>query len=282
LCGKVNIPAIMTSHGTASIASRLSLELDRAGMSKKAFWRALTDSKVLGTSYPAITRYLNGTTHPSADFVVAAAEVLQVTPGYLLTGDSPRLQAEADQHRQAFQQLPRLTDSDRHYWTFVANLPLGSGRERDVRRGALIQFAKKMANVSIMNVEMFDVAEREALIAAAGVFLVEVEQAFQAAARAPVAGRGRSDPSPLVTAGLLLGSSSSGGWWVNWTDAVLDLFARRVMGLGERSGQWADAHHPVGQDPADAMLSEYNSRRMAETGGQQEALKRRPKKKGGK
>jgi hypothetical protein len=41
----------------------------------------------------------------------------------------------------------------------------------------------------------------------------------------------------------------------------MELFARRVIGLGERSGAWADAHHPAGSDPDAGLSSEYELRR---------------------
>ena len=118
----------------------------------------------------------------------------------------------------------------------VRDLPLGKGLEAESRRRALLRFARKMDDVSHLTPEMYMVTERAALIAAAGTFLVEVERAYQQAAATPVEDSGIPGRHPLVTGEILVRSSSTGGALLSWQDAILELFARRVIGVGEQSG----------------------------------------------
>jgi hypothetical protein len=97
--------------------------------------------------------------------------------------EGPRTPEEAAHHRQAFDSLPVLLDDDSQYLGYVDTLDfLGDGLERETRRRALLRFARKLEDASMLRPQVYDVAEREALIKAAALFLVETERAFKPAA----------------------------------------------------------------------------------------------------
>jgi transcriptional regulator with XRE-family HTH domain len=66
------------------LAERLGEAIGAAGLSIREFHRRLKG--VAGSSYPSIHRYLRGKADPPGKFVVHAAKVLDVLPGWLLNG----------------------------------------------------------------------------------------------------------------------------------------------------------------------------------------------------
>lgn len=231
------------------IGERIEEVLNQKGMSKRRFAKLLKPSGARGISYPAIFRYLPSEdakrrkgkrTPPPAEFVVAAAKVLGVMPGWLLTGEGPRTPEDVEAQRRA---LEHLMDPDRDGQEYVKGLDLGTGQAAEVRRDALLRFIRKLDAKSRYTPEFFEAGERAALVQAAATFMIGVDGAFQASTRTKLPNVRSGDPRPLVSGGILLGQSSAGGWLVYWCDAILDLFARRVIGLGERGA--ADPHAPA-------------------------------------
>lgn len=74
-----------------TIADRLQEALALRGLKIRAFHRLMHEKKVLGNSYPAIHRYLRGEQTPSVDFLLAAADLLEVRPAWLAFGELPQL-----------------------------------------------------------------------------------------------------------------------------------------------------------------------------------------------
>lgn len=238
-------------------AERLKQSAGNAGLSIRELHRRL--SGLPGSSYPSIHRYLRGRAEPPAGFVTGAANVLGVLPGWLLTGDGPRTAEETAVEEQ--RRLDESGDPDRPHLLYVRELDLGDDGHAESRRRALLRFSRKLEDASLLPVlsSVSREGERAALMASAGSFLVKVERSFQEAASTPIGLPTELDPRPLVARRILLGESSSTGWRVIWHDAILDLFALRVFGLGERSGRLSDAHHPVFPD-----LSTREDRREAQ------------------
>jgi transcriptional regulator with XRE-family HTH domain len=74
---------------------RLTQALESRRMGKRAFQRAMKQTGVRGSSYPAIDRYLRGQTEPSQSFLEHAAELLGVRLAWLASGVGEKTDAEA-------------------------------------------------------------------------------------------------------------------------------------------------------------------------------------------
>jgi hypothetical protein len=236
-----------------TVGARLQDAIDEAGSSVRRLERDLKARGTRSASYASLHRYLGDTQHPPADVLADIADVLGVRAAWLLTGDGPRTDADAKAERR---RLEELLDPDRHDLPYVERLEqpladgaapwvdLGTGPQGERRRKALIRFNRKLTDAMNPMALWSDVALREELIAAAATFLVESERAFQQAA----ATRSRELPDAerhLVFERVLLAESASEGFWTAYLDATLDLFARRVFGLGERRLSYSDAHDPL-------------------------------------
>ena len=93
------------------------------------------------------------------------------------------------------------------------------------RRLALVRFARKLDDAAFPGAPWEGEPERRALITEAARFLTTADDAINASA-AP---------------DLLQRDTGGRGSLVSWYDAVLDLFARRVRGLGVRTGGMYDS-----------------------------------------
>jgi len=136
------------------------------------------------------------------------------------------------------------------------------------RLKAMYRFATKLNHARVADSSWRPPEDRRRLLVAAARFLVKVERAFADVTREPVyvptmaTDENGSDAADDVTmkpppwspvlGEMLVEPSLSEGWYVTWSDAVLDLFARRVRGLGERTGTQPDAHNP-GSRPNDEI-----------------------------
>ncbi len=234
-----------------SIGTRLRSALKARNVSIRALHKSLQGNGLPGTSYPALHRYLKDQVQPPADFVAAVVTVLRVRPEWLLLGSGPALEEDWEREQQREREragmalVGRVEDpfGDFH---FIGGLPLGGEHVRWAHYNALRRFARRLydAGASQQTWAMED--DRRALLAAAARFLVEVDDAFAKAGSDPEARDPSRARSLTFRSDLLLQGSSSSGWQGTWADAVLDLFARRVIGLGERDPEnfW-DAHSPA-------------------------------------
>jgi transcriptional regulator with XRE-family HTH domain len=66
-------------------------------MSVRAFYRAMKEREVPGSSYPTIHRYLSDRTEPSMEFLEAAAEALEVRLPWLSSGEGGSTEEEERQ-----------------------------------------------------------------------------------------------------------------------------------------------------------------------------------------
>jgi hypothetical protein len=224
-----------------TIKQRLEHARELRGFSLRKFQQeieklARQDKSVPATSYPAIHRYLKDKkTQPPSDFVAAAARILRVRPEWLLLGEGPRTVEEfTQQEAQRLGEVVRegidaAAHPDQHFIATMDELGPRLSPQRWRRLQAVERFAQKLFDAGPSAERWAMQRDRHELLRAAGRFLIGVEDAFDRA--------GHGDHT------LLLLSSASPGWYVAWSDAVLDLFARRVYGLGERdqSNPW-DAH----------------------------------------
>ena len=77
-------------QGQAERANRLFDLIKARGISARRFHKEMHKRGVPGSSYPNITRYLNGELNPTPDLVIAAAEYLDVPITFLLEGKTER------------------------------------------------------------------------------------------------------------------------------------------------------------------------------------------------
>jgi hypothetical protein len=122
---------------------------------------------------------------------------------------------------------------------------LGQGFFAGRRRAALLRFARRLDDAVFAGAPWASRGSRNTLLSAAGAFLVGVEEAFDRVGRQHPNAKKESVASRLFLSQLLLRDTDSSGAYVVWADAILDLFARRVYGLGERTNSFFDTHAPT-------------------------------------
>jgi hypothetical protein len=228
----------------SSIGERLKRALNLRDRSVRAFQKAMEERHAMGSSAPAIYRYLRGEATPTLQFIEAAASWLEVRREWLAFGEGEITEdLEARARFQKFIELPELTDLD------VQDALEGVPEERrDAIAGryrtAMARFSKKLQDAALSGDVWMELEGRKALLQAAVAYLVGEEELFRrVSSLSPWAEdeaehlRGRDD--------LFLRSSSSPGWRVMREDRVLAMFADRVRGLGERTDEFWDAHSPV-------------------------------------
>ncbi len=211
-----------------TLKQRLARAIETSFGSVLAFQRALQKTGVKGSTYPSVSSYLNAAgPDPSLKFLLCAAPLLEVLPQWLVLGIGPDTQAEADRQSR---RMAEALDPDGADWPYVEQLSLGSGLLAAHGRRALMRFNRKLTDATTGTSPWDEREVRADLLAAAGHFLVAVEAAFQSAAS--VSNRPLPDGEKrLVSERVLLAYSDSTSWWTTWTDAVLELFGRRVYGL---------------------------------------------------
>ena len=133
---------------------------------------------------------------------------------------------------------------------YIASLDLGDQPSRWRRYQAVRRFAHRLYDAEASQAVWAMEHDRHAILRAALRFLIDVETAFVGAGTNDMESQAEGRLGLTFRHDLFLRGSSSGGWYVTWSDAVLDLFARRVIGLGERDPEnhW-DAHDPAANGP---------------------------------
>jgi hypothetical protein len=258
---------------TATVGERLRLALAVRKRSIRALHKALQGDELPGTSYAALHRYVKDKAQPPADFLAATARELRVRPEWLLLGEGPAFQETWEQEREherravfeagrEAEQQARLAqarereqraelDEPWNYMTFTRNLPLGPEPMATHRLRAIRRFLRKLEDADLANPQrgFINVSSRLALLYAAGVFLVRVDEAFAAAARPSEEGddyyRGGRGRDWLIE--VLVDGTTPPESIVAWHDAALDLFGRRVRWLGARDEHSRD----LGDDARD-------------------------------
>jgi hypothetical protein len=147
---------------------------------------------------------------------------------------------------------------ERYDASIIAELQLGSGNGRQRRIDALLRFTRKLDDAERLTPNAPWDAMRDDLLRAAGSFLVAVDKAIEEVGMQPMeswpALKGRMPRSHLIH-----GVAPSSPDYVDWSDAVLDLFSRRVVGLGARP------HRVV--EPSTAQRARRRGRPGARSGG---------------
>ena len=252
----------MTGDG---LHNRLEYALVVRNLSIRKFHKALQDDGYPHTSYQAVRRYLKGHAKPTSDFLAAATRILGVRPEWLLWGEGPDTQEEWEQERRremesfALEVLDRTQNPDEHFVASLDELGTKFSTKRSRRRLALLRFARKMFDAGPTSASRWaEVETRQDLLRAAGRFLVGVEKAFEQASRRYPDRLAQDGSLPNRLDELLVTQSASDGWYVHWSDGVLQLFASRVIGLGERDPHnlW-DSHAPVDHARARAEYEEW-------------------------
>jgi hypothetical protein len=235
------------------VSERLQWALEQSGKSIRSFHRELAAKKVRGSSYATVFRYVTGKRPAPHAFLEVAARLLGVRFVWLTTGEGPRTDEDADRLalRDKFIQAQAAAIADRtaEDWELVnaavdAALPNTADHvKKGYLHSALLRFARKLRDTEHPESPWQGSARGELLTVAAR-FVVGVNSAFDAAAlQHPHAKEGEPGFNEFHD-DLLLRVSSAAGFNVTWYDAVMELFGRRVMGLGERTNHWMDLHAP--------------------------------------
>lgn len=252
----------------SSVADRLSEEVEAKGLSQRRLAElveAEAGEGVKGTSEASVRNYLSGkVTSPPLEWIGAAACVLNVRPEWLAFGTGPRTEAEAERDSWiAFtwggDPGPDETEGGvRRALKAAGGVRVASDKRTPYREAALGRFLVKLADLSFPGAPWEGDEDRQRLLEAAAIFILAVDRAIDGGEKPPVAGeedepewwwdaleRGRlarveqmENPRPP----LVLDWSESPAWWGIWYDAALELFSRRVIGLGERAGGLYDDH----------------------------------------
>jgi hypothetical protein len=244
-------------------------------------------------TYDTMYRYVRkgARTEPPPSLLALVAECYGFSADWLLTGEGPEKRTARDSliTREAVDRA--LERPDENFISSQSFNVVGTDSFSGHRREAVLRFAGKLFAVRQSQDRWMAEEDRHRLLRAAGAFLRAVDTGFSEAARESweeYPGHGL----PVSADDLLVVRSASDGWYVTWSDAVLDLFARRVIGLGERDPKNAwDLHAPTGPrmsitetDLDDAQyrtLLEEQSARLKKRGTQaiKETRSRAPRKK---
>lgn len=86
LADRIEAELEKAEEAEAMIGGRLEVALNAWGQGIMAFQEAMAETGIVGTTYPAIRRYLNNVVEPKVSFLVEAAEILGVSFLWLATG----------------------------------------------------------------------------------------------------------------------------------------------------------------------------------------------------
>ena len=238
------------------IAARLdAVRVMRGIGDTKALWKEVTEMREVSgrtergydfqgewksVSYSAV-RTWHTNREPPVHYVVRLSEVFDVNPEWLLTGSEAWLGRAREEVEQ--------TAGNPETLAFLQKLDCGDRPRAPDRRAAVLRFARTLDDARGPDVPWDDPDAYREVLAVAMRFLVQVDEAAAVAERLDPTAEEDTVASRLVSPWFLPDSAAK-GWYVSWSDAVLDLFARRVYGLGERSGGLTDSHAPVAQRPA--------------------------------
>lgn len=228
---------------------RLRAAIERSEYSIRAFQRAMEAKDVSGSTYPTINAYLKDESTPSLEFMEEAADLLAVRPEWLaFERGEPTTEQEENAQYLRFAERPDLTDFDiEDAFSYFPDPKEAKRRYRSEVR-AIARFSQTLQDAGSSGAAWVERSERRVLLQAALRFLLGVEDLVRAAtAQAP-----DSDDPTTHRFGhdeIFLRASASPGWRTAWENAVLDLFSRRVRGLGERSEEFWDQHAPAANGP---------------------------------
>lgn len=239
------------------MAERLEHIRKQHGLSRRAFWSRAMQGVPLKSqvTYPSTLTY-HTDRDATAVYLGHVSRAFGVRMEWLTFGDGPMTKEEEQRElADRFFNAGSLQshDVDRAF----AYLPEEERRKHFDKRAALARYSDKLADV--ISAPFMEMEARTDVLQCALRFLIGVEEMFDRF----------EDPNPdnpetrLAFKGsradLYLMRSASSGWRVTWQDAVLDLYSRRVKGLGERSEEFWDQHHPAAGRPP---LSEPEDYRM--------------------
>ncbi len=200
-------------------------------------------AKLCGVTTTIMGEYLRGGRQPGFDTLRRISVVTGVSLTQLVFGTpARRIEEAASEFERAYGERIKgeWRDDNRSVTTILKRLRVNRWKA-GAMHSALLRFSRTLRGGE--NPDSPWVARREEMMAAAARFLVRCEEAFQYASfpRGVKTGGAR-----MATSGLLLAGSSSLGWKATQYDAMLTLFASRVIGLGERqSDNWLDVHAPT-------------------------------------
>jgi hypothetical protein len=150
-------------------------------------------------------------------------------------------QAEARRRESPLRGLEQLVKRDAD---LAADL-IPDGPDAAFRRAALVRFARRLDDCDFPGAPWSQPQQRRELLSAAARFIVAVDGAFEYSGKVSPDADSKTAKGRLFHDTLLVRNTSSPGAYAIWADAILDLFARRAYGLGERTGAAFDAHSPA-------------------------------------
>ena len=218
-----------------TLAQRIEKAIaEKFGGSIRAFQQALQERGVRGSTYASVHSYVRGDATPGLEFVETAADVLGVRPEWLAFERGRPTQAEQD----AADVVDAVDRSSRNPLLDLAfsGLSEEEAARHKWKQRAMRRFIAKIGDGPTGVGPWTDRDNLTRVLQEALRFLIHVEEFFQ-----------REDLPPE----MFLRHSQSNGWNATWEDAVLDLYSRRVRGLGERTDSpwdghvWTHDHSPI-------------------------------------
>ncbi len=228
---------------TNELSARLEQVREEKGFSTlKDFWRQLIEGDQYEVSYEAVRNY-HFNRQPPVAYLARVADVFGYRLEWLIKGEEPRTVEEQKRELEA-KVIDLARDlSEEPLAEYVEEYleKLRGGQELQYRN-AVLRFSKTLEDAATPQFSWFLPEGRKELLAEAMRFLVGVDSFFRRG------GRWDDDEEPQVTSdklqARLVRSSKPVGFAAYWTDAVLQLFATRVEGLGVRTGGLMDSHAP--------------------------------------
>lgn len=213
-----------------ALAHRLETAIaERFNGSIRAFQQALQERGARGSAYASVHSYVKGEAIPSLEFVETAADVLGVRPEWLGFGRGEPTEEQEENRTRQTQAHEHLVERKLIVLAY-SGLESEDQKKHANKMRAIRRFALKCGD-GPLGTGLWEEDEYIARVLQEALrFLIHVEEFFQ-----------RED----LPEDTFLRRSEAHGWNVMWQDAVLDLYARRVKGLGVRSGSEWDVHeHP--------------------------------------
>ncbi len=218
----------------------------------EAFVKALkehgsqTGEKILGANRAMVQRYLGNKAAPSIEFLREAAKVLRVRFSWLAIDDGPLAEEAALLEKKLAVWAAEQQNARVDTWELIcSHLPASTPEPlpraveafadpvNHQRRLALFRFALNLDDATFHNAPWVAEGARNSLIGAAAKFLLAVDSVV--------------DTNAAAAPHVLQGATGARGALLTWYNAVLDLFSRKVRGLGVRTGGIYDSEDtPVG------------------------------------
>lgn len=249
-----------------SVAQRLDAEIQRQFGTVYKFQKELAarnkqrkpKDRIKGTSTPSIHAYLKGGTDgsvPGVDFLQVAAEILGVRPSWLAFGTGPR--SDEEERIERSKAYAAMLERPTPYSAAIDEVQQRGFQSNSRQNAALERFQAKLDASDFPGSPWAASTDRVTVLAAALEFLVVADVAAKVAMRVDR----DADMNSATSAGyhdlLFRATSSSPGWYVMWSDAILHAFAFRVKGMGERTGEFWDSHAPAAGRAGDLDPEDY-------------------------